>query len=943
MALRLTPGVAALCSAGLWLQPVSAQQIVPDGRTATTLSTHSNVTDVMTATQRGANAFNSFVRFDVDKGNIANLHVPNTASNLINIVSGSASNIHGVLNAVKNGQIGGNVWFANPHGMVVGSTGVINVGSLHVSAPTPGFADNFFTAPGTPNDGAVAQLLAGNAPRNADATITIDGTVNAVDEVSMSAGAVNVGGAIYSGARFIGNAPQFNDVVNANGMAAATRVVERSGKIFIVADGDVGIQGTLNVDGSQGMRGGDVSVRAEGNLRLDAGAHVSAKGVDAGSDGGTVNLWADKTAVARGGALVDASAGASGKGGDIEFSARKTVELAGGEFRADGRGGAAGRVLIDPAEIVVSANILRTDPGYGTLPDGGTVAGADLTLLANESVTINEDVVVSSRMVNSSNVADHVSSDSTGDSSNITLAAPSITLKSGSQVLAHANNGKVGGTVTLNAASQPIVSVLGYREASASIQIGDANGGATIRGATVDLKASTDISTKWVYEKSDGGSYIDDPTDVDAAGRTLALGASTVAEAAVGFLATLVGVNIVHSQAIATSTVVVKRGSTIESAGTVTLRAENATTAGAAPETGISGPGTQVDTPLGLGALYARNKSVATVTVEGNATIKSQNLDVRAHNTAALEAEIASADAGSDSGDIAIALGVTHADIHAKALVEQGANIKVTGRVSVAATNVNSFNTSVQAQTGAGGKAAAAIAVSEVSTIATADLRADVRDATSIEVVAINDNQKNATTANSKAGQSLNDMILAGVKEKLEPLTDPTGSLENFLWDKLLANEEPDAKVQPKSTPFRIGGAIAHATSSAEANAFVGANANLHATDHVAVVARTKATDLQISADASAVSQSRERAGADTARTTFSAGVAIGKCRHDALAKVGHDAVITAPRVGIAADVVIPIRESILTGCCRAVDLSRRQSVQRTGRFQLRLWPGAAW
>ena len=70
MALRLTPSVTALCTAGMWLQPVVAQQIVPDGRTTTTLSTHSNVTDVMTATQRGANAFNSFLRFDVGAGSV---------------------------------------------------------------------------------------------------------------------------------------------------------------------------------------------------------------------------------------------------------------------------------------------------------------------------------------------------------------------------------------------------------------------------------------------------------------------------------------------------------------------------------------------------------------------------------------------------------------------------------------------------------------------------------------------------------------------------------------------------------------------------------------------------------------------------------------------------------------------------------------------------------
>ena len=91
-----------------------ADQIVTDGRTQTHLNIVNNVTDVTTATIRGKNAYNSFSKFDVYSGNIANLHVPNSASNLLNLVHGQASNIDGVLNAYKNGSIGGNVFFAIP-------------------------------------------------------------------------------------------------------------------------------------------------------------------------------------------------------------------------------------------------------------------------------------------------------------------------------------------------------------------------------------------------------------------------------------------------------------------------------------------------------------------------------------------------------------------------------------------------------------------------------------------------------------------------------------------------------------------------------------------------------------------------------------------------------------------------------------------------------------
>lgn len=64
------------------------------------------------------------------------------------------------------------------------------------------------------------------------------GQINAIDGVSLSAGAINVAGTIFSGARFVGSAPDFTDVVNANGLASATNVVVREGRIEIVADGD---------------------------------------------------------------------------------------------------------------------------------------------------------------------------------------------------------------------------------------------------------------------------------------------------------------------------------------------------------------------------------------------------------------------------------------------------------------------------------------------------------------------------------------------------------------------------------------------------------------------------------------------------------------------------------------------------------------------------------
>ncbi|MBU0751361.1 MAG: leukotoxin LktA family filamentous adhesin [Gammaproteobacteria bacterium] len=465
--------------------------ILPDGRTQTGVANAGTVWDVSTGTVRGSNAFNSFSGFSVGAGNTVNLHVPSVAANLINIVRDQRTDVHGILNAIKDGRVGGNVWFANPNGFLVGAGGVVNVGSLTVVTPTQRFVDDFFLAPGSPDEGSVAQLLSGTAPRNGSGLVLIQGAVNVADGVTLSAGAINVAGSIFSGARFVGAAPEFTDVVNANGLASANNVVVREGKVQIVADNDVTVSGTIAAPGGNGVRGGDIGIRAGGNVALDAGTNISARGNGVNSSGGTVNIWADNNAIARKGSLVDASAGAIGDGGFVEFSAKNTVELAGGEFRADGMGGGkAGSVLIDPTNIVVSADILRGAGGYGALPGGAAAAGANLTLLADEAITVNDGVTISTRSVAGTAAADHASAASTGNSGSLSLEAATISLKSGSKLLAGANAGFTGGDVTLKATRN------WTGEAKVSVD------NATITGRNVSLTANAtyddSILTSWL-------------------------------------------------------------------------------------------------------------------------------------------------------------------------------------------------------------------------------------------------------------------------------------------------------------------------------------------------------------------------------------------------------------------------------------------------------------
>ena len=119
-------------------------QIVPDGKTLTDVNRNGNTATVTTATTKGANAFNSFKKFNVLDQDVVNLVLPESAENLINLIHEEGTYINGVLNSLKGGAVGGNVFLVNPNGVTVGAQGVVNVGSLTVVTPTSDYMNGFF-------------------------------------------------------------------------------------------------------------------------------------------------------------------------------------------------------------------------------------------------------------------------------------------------------------------------------------------------------------------------------------------------------------------------------------------------------------------------------------------------------------------------------------------------------------------------------------------------------------------------------------------------------------------------------------------------------------------------------------------------------------------------------------------------------------------------------
>ncbi|MDI1349481.1 leukotoxin LktA family filamentous adhesin, partial [Aquabacterium sp.] len=259
----LTGGVAQAAGPG----------IVTDGRTQTAVTPvggNQAVIDVTTQTVKGVNGFNSFSQFSVYGGQTVNLHVPQGAANLLNLVNGPQSQIDGVLNAYKDGRIGGNVFFFNPLGIVVGAGGQVNVGSLMLATPTQAYMDRLMDGQGRIDDAALAEALAGRVPLSASGLISVKGQVRAIDGALLAAGRVEVaaGGQVQAGGAV---RVAFGQLVNVDGLKEGGVSFLEGDTVRIVASGDVDVAGRVSADGAgtgAAAQGGRVHVWAEGTARL---------------------------------------------------------------------------------------------------------------------------------------------------------------------------------------------------------------------------------------------------------------------------------------------------------------------------------------------------------------------------------------------------------------------------------------------------------------------------------------------------------------------------------------------------------------------------------------------------------------------------------------------------------------------------------------------------
>ncbi len=143
--------------------------------------------DIKNQQVNNGNALNKFTDFSIEQHDVANLHLEK-AQRQINLVQ-NRINIDGVVNAIKDNQIGGDVYFFSNAGIAVGANGVFNVGRLTLGT-NAAYGEALY-------HGKMNEHLALPAASQAKAVsggsdITLQGKVYAAGDVVLGAGSVNV-------------------------------------------------------------------------------------------------------------------------------------------------------------------------------------------------------------------------------------------------------------------------------------------------------------------------------------------------------------------------------------------------------------------------------------------------------------------------------------------------------------------------------------------------------------------------------------------------------------------------------------------------------------------------------------------------------------------------------------------------------------------------------
>ena len=270
----------AAIAAFLSVTSVSADTSNISGITPGEVQSGSNTWDIAPEVTNGSVGYRQYDNFKLGQGDIANLLYQLGVKDIdtfINLVDGKID-INGIVNTMRsNNFYDGHAIFISPNGMVVGASGVLNVGSLSVVTPSQEHYDNVLM-----RDYNQSQKVFDNINKISDmkddsnAAIDIQGDIIARSGIDLRGTAIDISGRIVNGVNGINNLANkaeadavFNNLVNTNGMLTANAI--QNGKLILIRSDNKDGAG-INVSGTvANLDNGGVFLTNEGENGITVG------------------------------------------------------------------------------------------------------------------------------------------------------------------------------------------------------------------------------------------------------------------------------------------------------------------------------------------------------------------------------------------------------------------------------------------------------------------------------------------------------------------------------------------------------------------------------------------------------------------------------------------------------------------------------------------------
>lgn len=322
--------------------------------------------------------------FSIGKGEMTRFVQPNNGTALNRVVTGNISQIHGQLKANAN------VYVINPNGIVVGSSGVIDVGGNAVLS-TLDIDDNDFlsggpkrfsgdSSTGVTNFGTISStggdvVLMGGFVSNQGQIGALNGNVaiGAGGEILLQEGGAGSTISVRGSSDYTGTG-----IDNSGSIRAASAELKSHGNVYALAINNTGAIRATGANRSNGR----VRLTASGgssNINLGQGSTIMAR---AGSDGGEIEVSSAQGEVNVAGRL-DAVGGNAG--GNVSVAGNTVVQTSASVIDASGAN-TGGNISLDALD---SMSVDGTMISEGTFGVGGEIA------VTGQSIVINDEAILS--------------------------------------------------------------------------------------------------------------------------------------------------------------------------------------------------------------------------------------------------------------------------------------------------------------------------------------------------------------------------------------------------------------------------------------------------------------------------------------------------------------------------------------------------------------------